>query len=174
MASKTQTLRFTALEVIAVLSGAIIGKLVFDGVSALFFDVTFLELFASPGRWIVALLTVALFSVIYQKWPATPAALACLTLGTLVTWTFFGLAFEHQQSTVVLIFMTLLFSAVALLTYRFVHSNAAVRRVASDMAGSANGEPGRDMAADGSSKRTPASAPVRTEGNAEQDTKGPL
>ncbi|EAU42167.1 hypothetical protein FP2506_17079 [Fulvimarina pelagi HTCC2506] len=132
--------RSLTLEIIAVLSGTIIGKLVFDGVSALFFDDSFFDLFISPGRWIVALATVVLFSIIYQKLPATPAALACLLVGTVITWTFFGLAFESGHSTVVLIFMTLLFSAIALLTYRFVHANAAVRRVASDMTGSAEGE----------------------------------
>lgn len=131
--------RSLALEVIAVLSGAIIGKLIFDGVSALFFDESFFDLFVSAGRWIVALATVILFSLIYRKLPATPAALACLLAGTIITWVFFGLAFESGQSTVVLIFMTLLFSAVALLTYRFVHANAAVRRVAGDMTGTVEG-----------------------------------
>ncbi|MEN3793990.1 hypothetical protein [Fulvimarina sp. MAC3] len=130
--------RSLALEVIAVLSGTIIGKLVFDAVSALFFDESFFDLFVSPGRWIVALATVIIFSLIYRKLPTTPAALASILAGTIITWVFFGLAFANNQSTLVLIFMTLLFSAVALLTYRFVHANAAVRQVASDMTGSAD------------------------------------
>ncbi|MDY8108052.1 hypothetical protein U0C82_02670 [Fulvimarina sp. 2208YS6-2-32] len=142
------TLRITALEVIAVLSGAIIGKVVFDGVSALAFDASFFDYFASVGRWIVAIVTVILFAVIYQKMPSTPAALVCLLLGTIVSWTFFGLAFESEQSSVVLVFMTLLFSAVALLTYRFVHSNAAVRKVAHDMSGTADA-PDNDRGDDG-------------------------
>ncbi|MER0238369.1 hypothetical protein [Fulvimarina sp. MAC8] len=133
--------RSLTLEVIAVLSGTIIGKLLFDGVSALFFDESFFDLFASPGRWIVALATVIIFSLIYHKLPATPAALACLLVGTIITWMFFGLAFESGQSTPVLVFMTLLFSAIALLTYRFVHANAAVRKVAGDMSGTADSGP---------------------------------
>ena len=54
--------RMTVLEVIAVVAGAVIGLLALDFASWLFADTSFFALLASPGRILVALVTVGLFA----------------------------------------------------------------------------------------------------------------
>lgn len=125
--------RTIAIEVIAVLAGAIIGILVDDILSWLFAGESFALLTSSLSRYILALITVAIFAVLYAKLPPTPAALASFFVGVFLPTIMEKVAFGDVASWPMILFLNIVFALVALLTYRLVHANGAVRKVASDV-----------------------------------------
>ncbi|MEF2073896.1 hypothetical protein [Consotaella aegiceratis] len=124
--------RMIILESIAVLVGAVIGKLVGDVAAWLFVGESLFMLLASVGRYLVALITVALFAVLYAKLPPTPAALASFFVGVLVPALFAKIALGTLASWPAALLLGVVFSLVALLTYRLVHANARVRSLAAE------------------------------------------
>ncbi|MEF2553275.1 hypothetical protein VQ042_18240 [Aurantimonas sp. A2-1-M11] len=127
--------RMTVLEVIAVVAGAVIGLLALDFASWLFADTGFLTLLASPGRIVVALVTVGLFAFYYRSMSQTPAALASFFTGVGLPALIDRFGFDSLLSWGSLLFLYVVFAIVALLTYRFVHATALARSVAEDIAG---------------------------------------
>lgn len=125
--------RMIVLEVIAVVAGAIIGLLVVDFFHWLFADGAFFALLASLGRLVVALVTVGLFAFYYRSMPPTPAALASFFTGVGLPAVLDKFGFDSPLSWGTLLFLYAIFAVVALFTYRFVHANAAVRRVAGEI-----------------------------------------
>ncbi|WAJ27216.1 hypothetical protein [Antarcticirhabdus aurantiaca] len=122
------TARMTVLEIVAVLAGAVIGTLVLDFATWLLADGTFLSHFASPAWLVLALVTVALYALLYHKLPATPAVLGSFFIGILVPSVIVKLGFDSVLSWSTLFMLHAIFSLASLATYRFVHANAAVRK----------------------------------------------
>jgi len=125
--------RMLVLEIIAVVAGAIIGLLVVDFFHWLFANGAFFALLSSLGRIVVALVTVGLFAFYYRSMPPTPAALASFFTGVGLPAILDKFGFDSPLSWGTLLFLYAIFAVVALFTYRFVHANAAVRRVAGEI-----------------------------------------
>ena len=128
--------RMIVLEVIAVVAGAIIGLLVVDFFHWLFANGAFFALLSSLGRIVVALITVGLFAFYYRSMPPTPAALASFFTGVGLPAILDKFGFDSPLSWGTLLFLYAIFAVVTLFTYRFVHANAAVRRVAGEITSS--------------------------------------
>ncbi|HEY9058420.1 MAG TPA: hypothetical protein VIN77_14815 [Aurantimonas sp.] len=126
--------RMIVLETIAVVAGAIIGLLVVDFFHWLFADGAFFALVSSLGRIVVALVTVGLFAFYYRSMPPTAAALASFFTGVGLPAILDKFGFDSPLSWGTLLFLYAIFAVVALFTYRFVHANAAVRRVTGEIA----------------------------------------
>ena len=122
--------RHIVLECIAVLAGAIIGTLVAGFLAWLFAGVAFTVAMFSPGDYVLALVTVAIFAVLYAKLDATPAVLTCLAVGTLMPTIVDRFAFAQTFGWLALILLNLAFAVAALSAYRFVHANAVAHEVA--------------------------------------------
>ncbi len=122
------TALMTVLEIVAILAGAVIGTLVLDFATWLLADGTFLSHFASPAWLVLALVTVALYALLYHKLPATPAVLGSFFIGILVPSVIVKLGFDSVLSWSTLFMLHAIFSLASLATYRFVHANAAVRK----------------------------------------------
>ncbi|KAB0677788.1 hypothetical protein [Aureimonas leprariae] len=127
--------RLVLMETIAVVCGAVIGLLVVNLLHWLFANGSFVALTVSFGRIVTALVTVAIFAVWYHYLPQTPAALASFFTGLVLPSVIVLFSYDVPlQATTVLILYTV-FSIVALLTYRFVLANAAVRKLTSEVPG---------------------------------------
>ncbi len=127
--------RMTVLEVIAVVAGAVIGLLALDFASWLFADTSFFALLASPGRIVVALVTVGLFAFYYRSMSQTPAALASFFTGVGLPAILDRFGFDSLLPWGTLLVLYVVFAIVALLIYRFVHATALAQGVADDIAG---------------------------------------
>jgi hypothetical protein len=125
--------RLVLMEAIAVLCGAVIGLLVVNVLHWLFADGSFVALTVSFGRIVTALVTVAIFAVLYHYLPPTPAALASFFVGIILPSVIVLFSYDAPLTTSTVLVLYTVFSIVALLTYRFVLANAAVRRLASDV-----------------------------------------
>lgn len=125
--------RFTIVEAIAVLAGAVIGVLVEALFGWLFLSVAFASLAAAPGVYVLALVTVALFAVLYAKLPGTPATLASLAVGILLPFLVLRFGFDRTETTATLLTLTLVFALASLSVYRFVHASGLVRRASADL-----------------------------------------
>ncbi len=127
--------RMTVLESIAVIVGAVIGLLVVDVIAWAFFNTAIFGMVASIGRWIVILFTVALFAFYYRQMPPTAAAIASFFTGVGLPFIAEKIVFGSSLPMSSILFLFVVFAVVALFTYRFVHANAALRAVATDIAG---------------------------------------
>ncbi len=114
--------RLLALDVIAVLAGAIVGLFVIDILGWVLFNLSVTGLVASIGRWIIILLTVGLFAFYYRVLPPTGAAIASFFTGVIVPLVAEKLIFGSSLPTTSLLFLFVVFSVVALFTYRFVRA----------------------------------------------------
>ena len=114
--------RLLALDVIAVLAGAIVGLFVIDILGWVLFNLSVTGLVASIGRWIIILLTVGLFAFYYRVLPPTGAAIASFFTGVIVPLVAEKLVFGSSLPTTSLLFLFVVFSVVALFTYRFVRA----------------------------------------------------
>ncbi|MFD2238726.1 hypothetical protein [Aureimonas populi] len=124
------TAKWVILEIIAVIAGAVLGTLVSGFAAWLFAGVGFTTALFSLSDYVLALVTVALFALLYARLPGTPAALASLALGILLPTVIDRFAFDQPLGWLALILVNLVFAVAALSAYRFVHANAAVRQVA--------------------------------------------
>ncbi|UIJ71551.1 hypothetical protein [Aurantimonas sp. HBX-1] len=127
--------RLFVIEIIAVVAGAIIGTLVVDILSFVFAENAAFTMLASLGRLLVALVTVGLFAFYYSSMPPTPAALASFFTGVGLPAVIEKFGFDTVFSWGTILFLYAVFALVALFTYRFVHANGTVRKVAADVAG---------------------------------------
>lgn len=127
--------RLVLAEAIAVLCGAVIGLLVVNALHWLFADGDFVALTIAPGRIVLALVTVALFAVWYHYLPQTPAALASFFTGVALPVVIVRFSSDLPLGATTAVLLYAAFAVVALLTYRFVLANGAVRRVSSEAAG---------------------------------------
>ncbi|GGE08708.1 hypothetical protein GCM10011390_29740 [Aureimonas endophytica] len=127
--------RLVLMEAIAVLCGAVIGLLVVNLLHWLFADGDFIALTVSLGRFALAIVTVAIFAVFYHYLPQTPAALASFFVGILLPSVIVLFSYDVPLATTTVLLLYTGFSLVALLTYRFVLANSAVRQAATEMAG---------------------------------------
>lgn len=114
--------RLIVLDVIAVLAGAIVGLFVVDILGWVLFSLSVTGMVASIGRWIIILLTVGLFAVYYRVLPPTGAAIASIFTGVIVPLVAEKLVFGSSLPTTSLLFLYVVFSVVALFTYRFVRA----------------------------------------------------
>ncbi|MBP0616278.1 hypothetical protein [Jiella mangrovi] len=126
--------RLLVLDIIAVLAGAIVGLFVVDILGWVLFNLSVTGMVASIGRWIIVLLTVGLFAFYYRVLPATGAAIASFFTGVVVPLVAEKIVFGSSLSTTSLTFLYVVFSVVALFTYRFVRAG----RKASDLGGKAD------------------------------------
>ncbi len=117
--------RILALDVIAVLAGAIVGLFVIDIFGWVLFNLSVTGLVASIGRWIIVLLTVGLFAFYYRALPPTGAAIASFFTGVIVPLAAEKLVFGSSLPTTSLLFLFAVFSVVALFTYRFVRAGGS-------------------------------------------------
>lgn len=124
--------RQMTIEAIAVLVGAVVGLIVVDLIAWLFFNTAFLGILASPGRWIIILLTVALFAYYYRSLPPTGAAIASFFTGVALPLIAEKIVFGSSLPVASLLFLYVLFALAALFTYRFVHANGTVRGIADE------------------------------------------
>ena len=127
--------RLTVLEIIAVIAGAVIGLLVVDVIAWAFFNTAMFGMVASIGRWIVVLFTVALFAFYYRQMPPTAAAIASFFTGVGLPLIAEKIVFGSSLPMSSLLFLFVVFAVAALFTYRFVHANAAIREIASEISG---------------------------------------
>lgn len=118
------------VEVIAVLAGAVIGTIVASFVYWLFLDGSFALGAATLGPYVLALVTVAIFAVLYNRLPATPAVLASLAAGILLPAVVVRFAADLALGWGALLFLSLVFALVSLSVYRFVHASGRVRAAA--------------------------------------------
>ena len=114
--------RLTVLDVIAVLAGAVIGLFVIDILGWVLFNLSITGMVASIGRWIIVLLTVGLFAFYYRVLPPTGAAIASFVTGVVVPLVAEKIVFGSSLPTTSLLFLYVVFSVVALFTYRFVRA----------------------------------------------------
>ena len=114
--------RLTVLDVIAVLAGAVIGLFVIDILGWVLFNLSITGMVASIGRWIIVLLTVGLFAFYYRALPPTGAAIASFFTGVVVPLVAEKIVFGSSLPTTSLLFLYVVFSVVALFTYRFVRA----------------------------------------------------
>ncbi|WP_062011996.1 hypothetical protein [Aureimonas sp. AU4] len=114
--------RFTVVEFIAVVAGAIIGLLATALFGWLFVSIGFGTVAASAGYYVLALVTVAIFSGLYAYLPGTPATLASLAVGILLPTLIVRFSFDAPQPLGTLLLLHLVFALVALSVYRFVHA----------------------------------------------------
>ena len=126
--------RFAVVETISVLAGAIIGTLVMAAFGWLFLSLGFATLAASPLFYGQALVTVALFALLYAKLPGTPATLASLAVGIVLPSIIVRFAADRGDPLGTLLALHLVFALAALSVYRFVHASGLVRRAAHDVA----------------------------------------
>ncbi|MCW4113383.1 hypothetical protein NPA31_000225 [Aurantimonas sp. MSK8Z-1] len=126
--------RQIVLEVIAVLSGAILALLVTALIAWIFAGSDFFAIAASIGRLLTALVTVALFAVLYAYLPPTPAALASFFIGILLPAVLARYAFDDGTGWAGVLIEHIVFSLVALLTYRWVHAKGTARTLAAEVA----------------------------------------
>ena len=122
--------RFAVVETISVLAGALIGTLVMAAFGWLFLSLGFATLAAAPGFYILAVVTVAIFALLYAKLPGTPAALASLGVGIVLPTLIVRFAFDRADALGTLLLVHLVFALAALSVYRFVHASGLVRRAA--------------------------------------------
>ena len=127
------TPKLWVLEAISVLAGAVIGTLVAAFVFWLFLDGSFALGAARVGPYILALVTVAIFAVLYHQLPATPAVLASLAAGILLPAVVVRFAADLALGWGSLLFLALVFALVSLSVYRFVHASGRARAVAAGM-----------------------------------------
>lgn len=116
--------RLIVLDVIAVLAGAIVGLFVVDILGWVLFNLSVTGMVASIGRWIIILLTVGLFAFYYRVLPPTGAAIASFFTGVVVPLVAEKLVFGSSLPTTSLLFLYVVFSVVALFTYRFVRAGS--------------------------------------------------
>ncbi|ALN71730.1 hypothetical protein [Aureimonas sp. AU20] len=128
------TARFAVVETISVLAGAVIGTLATALFGWLFLSVGFAAIAASPGFYILGIVTVALFALFYAKLPGTPATLLSLAVGVALPVVIVRFAFDRTDTFGTLVTLELVFALVALSVYRFVHASGLVRRAAADAA----------------------------------------
>ena len=114
--------RLIILDVIAVLAGAIVGLFVVDILGWVLFSLSVTGMIASIGRWIIVLLTVGLFVFYYRLLPPTGAAIASFFTGVVVPLVAEKIVFGSSLPTTSLLFLYVVFSVVALFTYRFVRA----------------------------------------------------
>ena len=114
--------RLIVLDIIAVLAGAVVGLFVVDILAWLLFNTSVSGMVASIGRWIIVLLTVGLFAVYYRMLPPTGAAIASFFTGVVVPLVTEKIVFGSSLPTASLLFLYVVFSVVALFTYRFVRA----------------------------------------------------
>ncbi|NDW04566.1 hypothetical protein [Jiella pacifica] len=114
--------RLIVLDVIAVLAGAIVGLFVVDILGWVLFSLSVTGMIASIGRWIIVLLTVGLFVFYYRLLPPTGAAIASFFTGVVVPLVAEKIVFGSSLPTTSLLFLYVVFSVVALFTYRFVRA----------------------------------------------------
>lgn len=119
--------RFTVVEAIAVVAGAIIGLLATALFGWLFLSILFGAVAASVGYWVLALVTVAIFAALYAYLPGTPATLASLAVGILLPTLIVRFSFDAPQAIGTLLLLHLVFALVALSVYRFVHAGGLAR-----------------------------------------------
>ncbi|MCE7030253.1 hypothetical protein [Jiella avicenniae] len=117
--------RLLVLDVIAVLAGAIVGLFVIDILGWVLFALSVTGLVASIGRWIIILVTVGLFAFYYRVLPTTGAAIASFFTGVIVPLVAEKLVFGSSLPTTSLLFLYVVFSVVALFTYRFVRAGGS-------------------------------------------------
>lgn len=122
------------VEAIAVLAGAVIGTIVASFVYWLFLDGSFAQGAARLGPYVLALVTVALFAVLYNRLPGTPATLASLAVGVLLPAVVARFAADLVLGWGGLLFLALAFALVSLSVYRFVHASGRVRAAARGVA----------------------------------------
>ncbi len=121
------------VETVSVIAGAIIGTLVAALFGWLFLSLAFASLAAAPSVYILALVTVAIFAVLYGNLPATPAVLGSLGVGILLPTVIAKFAFDSTETLTTLLIVNLVFALTALSVYRFVHASGLVRRAADDV-----------------------------------------
>ncbi|RIX99173.1 hypothetical protein D3218_15495 [Aureimonas flava] len=126
--------RTAVVEAVSVIAGAIIGTLVAAVFGWLFLSVSFGALAGSASVYVLALVTVAIFAVLYANLPATPAVLGSLGVGILLPTVIARFAFDAAEPLGTLLILNLVFALVALSVYRFVHASGLVRRAADDVA----------------------------------------
>ena len=126
--------RSAVVETVSVIAGAIIGTLVAALFGWLFLSLGFATLAASPSVYILALVTVAIFAVLYGYLPATPAVLGSLAVGILLPTVIAKFAFDSTETLATLLVVNVVFALTALSVYRFVHASGLVRQAASDVA----------------------------------------
>ncbi|WP_152046923.1 hypothetical protein [Aureimonas psammosilenae] len=134
--------RLVLMETIAVLCGAVIGLLFVNLLHWLFADGDFIALTVSLGRFALAIITVAIFAVWYHYLPQTPAALASFFTGILLPAVIVMFSYDVPLTAPTVFLLYTGFSLVALLTYRFVLANSAVRQAASEVASGGEGRDG--------------------------------
>lgn len=122
------------VETVSVIAGAIIGTLVAAVFGWLFLSLSFGAIAGSPSVYILALVTVAIFAILYGNLPATPAVLGSLGVGILLPTVIAKFAFDSAQNLTTLLVLNLVFALIALSVYRFVHASGLVRRAADDVA----------------------------------------
>lgn len=124
------TARSVVLDAIAVLAGAVIATLVAGLFAWIFAGVDLQVSLASIGPWMVALVTVAVFAVLYAYLPKTPAALASLAFGILFPGILIRFAFDGTLTWAAILLVALVFALTALSVYRFIHADGRVRAAA--------------------------------------------
>jgi len=126
--------RFTLVEAVSVIAGAMVGTLAVAFFGWLFLSIDFASVAAAPAHYVLALVTVAIFAVLYAYLPGTPATLASLAVGILLPTVIAKFAFDSVQTTGTLLALNLVFALAALSVYRFIHASGLVRRAAADVA----------------------------------------
>ncbi|MCB8840737.1 hypothetical protein [Aurantimonas sp. VKM B-3413] len=124
------TTRLIVLDAISVLAGAVIALFVVDVIAWIFLGTAIAGMVASLGRWVIILLTVALFAVYYRVLPTTAAALASFFTGVVLPLVAEKLIFGSSLPTTSLLFLYVVFAVVALFVYRFVRAGAPARGMA--------------------------------------------
>lgn len=126
--------RSAVVETVSVIAGAIIGTLIAAVFGWLFLSLGIATLAASPSVYILALVTVAIFAVLYGNLPATPAVLGSLSVGILLPTVIAKFAFDSAETLTTLLVINLVFAVVALSVYRFVHASGLMRQAAANVA----------------------------------------
>lgn len=116
------SLKALLVECISVLAGGVIGTVVTALAAWLFAHADLVSMLASPGRYVLGIVTVAVFAVFYDLIPKTPATLASLGVGIVLPTLVGRFAFDASLPWPTLFALGLVFALVALSTYRFVHA----------------------------------------------------